>query len=545
MPSAKLIGASLVVLLFGCACGVTFAAPVVPVALSDQQAVGAPVGQNFGNLLSGKIELNDLGQVAFIAQTTIGPSGGRTFGIWAGQPGSLASVVRAGMAAPGAAPGATFSDFRSGFDFNNNGHLAIIGTVSGVSGGGSGIWSNTSGNWELIAQKGDAVTVGTLSTNLSDFSHISLDDTGRTLFASAVTGSPRHQAIWRSDANSFDLIASTRTQAPGTPAGNAFLWRNAFYISTNRPGNLALAALLTDQPDGPPNRAVGSGIWSDRSGSLELIVRGGDPFSLGLPGEIYSTQIVTSLDPPAFNDLGDIAQRAVLMGPSVTSMNDSALVLHRPSGVELIVREGAAAPGTTAGTMFTEFHSLSLNNSGQIAFFGTLNSISTDNLGLWTGDTDNFELLVREGAKAPGTPDDVTFFDLHAHLLPALNDSGKLAFTARLQGLGVNASNDVGIWGASPNGFLQLIAREGDSIEVAPNDFRVISALNQLDVISERIMPLEMNSHGQIVFHARFTDGSMGVFLSNALAIPEPASSTLIVWLALFALSRSRRAARS
>jgi hypothetical protein len=234
------------------------------------------------------------------------------------------------------------------------------------------------------------------------------------------------------------------------------------------------------------------------------------------------------------------------MGPSVTSMNDSALVLHRPSGVELIVREGAAAPGTAAGTIFTGFYSPRLNNAGHVAFFGAVNTSSNDDTGLWTGDKDDLELLVRKGDQAPGTPAGINFLHFYSGSNQlALNDAGQLAFTAKLQGLGVNAANDLGLWGVNPLGQLQLIAREGGAIEVAPNDFRIISALNHVDSLSDQLMPLEMNSHGQIVFHAHFTDGSMGVFLSNALAVPEPASATLIVWLALFALIRSRRVARS
>ena len=63
-------------------------------------------------------------------------------------------------------------------------------------------------------------------------------------------------------------------------------------------------------------------------------------------------------------------------------------------------------------------------------------------------------------------------------LSPVLNDAGQTAFAARLTGSGVRFHNNSGIWATDRTGVLQLIARTGDPLEVAPGDFRTISVLS-------------------------------------------------------------------
>src|SRR5688572_5039094 len=44
--------------------------------------------------------------------------------------------------------------------------------------------------------------------------------------------------------------------------------------------------------------------------------------------------------------------------------------------------------------------------------------------------------------------------------IPNINGLGQVAFTAVLQGTGIDKSNDEGVWAGAP-GSLQLVAREG------------------------------------------------------------------------------------
>jgi hypothetical protein len=307
----------------------------------------------------------------------------------------------------------------------------------------------------------------------------------------------------------------------------------------NRQGDVALSAVVI-------STVTGQGIWSTATGSLQMVVRNGSPFPPGAPGEIFTTQFVLNQDPVALNDLGQIAHVAVLQGTTVTPQNNTAIVVHGPSGVELYLREGNAAPETEIGTVFTGFYLPRLNNAGEIAFVGFVDSSNENRSGIWAGAKDNLQLIVREGDFAPGTTTPTTFHQFDSlRSQPSFNDAGQIAFAARLRGPAVNSSNDMGIWGVSSLGELLLVAREGDAIEVTPNDFRVIETLNPSAVDPDAVLPVHLNARGQIAFHARFVDGTEGLFLSNALAVPEPSSIGMVLSLLLLANPRARRSVLS
>jgi hypothetical protein len=100
-----------------------------------------------------------------------------------------------------------------------------------------------------------------------------------------------------------------------------------------------------------------------------------------------------------------------------------------------------------------------------------------------------------------------------------LNDRGQVAVGQHLAGAGVDSTNDFAIWATDSTGALQLIAREGDQLEVAPGEFRTISGLNRTDHdANSNGWPSAFNNLGQLAFWASFTDGSQGVFVSNAVA---------------------------
>jgi hypothetical protein len=76
-------------------------------------------------------------------------------------------------------------------------------------------------------------------------------------------------------------------------------------------------------------------------------------------------------------------------------------------------------------------------------------------------------------------------------------------------------------------------------LEVARGDVRTIEGLGLVG----------FNNVGQIEFHAQFTDGSEGIFISNLIAIPEPSSMLLLAFAvttvfsyALAGCNRTKRA---
>ena len=78
----------------------------------------------------------------------------------------------------------------------------------------------------------------------------------------------------------------------------------------------------------------------------------------------------------------------------------------------------------------------------------------------------------------------------------------------------------------------------GDVLD-ASND-PVGSDLRTIEFLSPDSGHIGFNDRGQVAFYARFTDGTSGVFVSGAVAIPEPSAVlAFITCLALAWLTRT------
>jgi hypothetical protein len=261
---------------------------------------------------------------------------------------------------------------------------------------------------------------------------------------------------------------------------------------------------------------------------------------------------------PDLNNAGQTAFRGNVTGGGVDSTNNEGIWLATSGSLALAVRSGDHAPGTPDGVNFAAVSTADsprLNDAGQLAFSAYLTGpgVSSSNLmGLWSGAPGSLALVARTGEHAPGTQGGVVFFGFYGDLYykqrspMILNAAGQTAFSAFLEGSGISPSNDRGIWATDHSGVLQLIAREGDPLEVAPGDFRTVSSLVFLtDAISTYSTgnsdgrPSAFNNLGQLAFRASFTDGSSGIFVSNRVAVPEP--STFVLAAAALGLCFARR----
>jgi hypothetical protein len=161
---------------------------------------------------------------------------------------------------------------------------------------------------------------------------------------------------------------------------------------------------------------------------------------------------------------------------------------------------------------------------------------------IWiAGPSDTLEMVAREGELAPGTND--VFVSLAGS---TVNARGQVAFSARTVDF---SAQHHGIWAQDRKGILQLIVNAGDLLDVSDDpaapDLRTVQYLSfgeGGDFGSTRVAGF--NDLGQVAFFARFTDGTSGVFVSNAVAVPEPASFVAFAPLALMHRSRNRRKGR-
>lgn len=98
------------------------------------------------------------------------------------------------------------------------------------------------------------------------------------------------------------------------------------------------------------------------------------------------------------------------------------------------------------------------NDAGQTAFAASLIGSgvdSTNNQGIWSEGSSSLALLARTGSQAPGAPSGVNYSSFSN---PVINNAGRTAFLAGLTGSGVDATNNTGIW-SEGSGYLALVVR--------------------------------------------------------------------------------------
>jgi hypothetical protein len=340
--------------------------------------------------------------------------------------------------------------------------------------------------------------------------------------------STNDQGIWSESSGTLALVAREGSQAPGTPAGANF--SDFGNPVLNAAGQTAFVGFLQTGSDGVIS-SNNSGIWSESSGSLALVVRKGDQ----APGTSAGANFA-SFSNAVLNAAGQIAFSGTLQTGSggVTSSNDFGIWSEDAGALTLVARAGNHAPGAPTGAKFDVFSTLVLNAAGQSAFSGALQigsggvTLSNDG-GIWSEGSGSLALVAREGDQAPGALAGVTFSFFQS---PVMNADGAVAFTAVLAGSSVNSGNNFGLWAQDASGLLTMIVRTGDLFEVAPSTLRTISTISFFGGSGgEDGRVMAFNDDFTLAFSAGFTDGSSGVFTAQLLTIVPEARAWLMLGL--------------
>ena len=304
------------------------------------------------------------------------------------------------------------------------------------------------------------------------------------------------------DAGRVMLVTTTGSHYPG-------LWHGS-------PGNLqTLAYLGTVLPELVVN-GTGNGANLSRNGTAAFTVYG-DPYSAILRGAPENLGFVARSDrlPPgmtagSFSNFDNSDPRIDSTGQVVFSTT-----AVRPGGetfqgvwstangaLSLVALEGQQATGLgiADGVTFTDFTNPTIAN-GAIAFRASLQGpgVSASNdAGIWVGPYNVRNLFAREGDLIPGTP-----VMLGEPDSPVVNRYQVVAFTSTITGPAVDSSNDRGVFIASGHG-LRLIAREG---AVAPGTGGAL--FTSFDEPS-------INEHGQLAFLATLSGDQDAIFATDA-----------------------------
>lgn len=219
-----------------------------------------------------------------------------------------------------------------------------------------------------------------------------------------------------------------------------------------------------------------------------------------------------------------------LLGSPDPDQEMAGIWSDRSGPVKSISVDGAPVPGLPGATLL---HHPALctviNDSGDIA---CLAGVDRD------GDrtADGFALLLDRGASlqaiavvkepAPG----LTNRSFSGLLPPCLNRAGRVVFGASDSPDGSSLDQGAGLWFVNNAGDLQLLIRQGDTIEVAPSDSRVLSnVVFKGGSGGSDGIPRGLNDQGEVVFLALFTDGTSAIVRTHLDAGPDSISPTVAI----------------
>lgn len=248
-------------------------------------------------------------------------------------------------------------------------------------------------------------------------------------------------------------------------------------------------------------------------GTLQLALREGSPWPGSANGEILGP-IGTQVQ---MNQSGMVLHTLVLQvgtgAVPVTAGNDKALALWL-GGLEFVVaREGDAAPGLPAGTVFGDvsatvpFHGVggcALNQGGSVLFRAHLTGGGTvqgvDDSSVWVGGFGAPSKVFRTGEQAPGLAPGVLYGTVADDSMQ-IDDLDRVVFSTTLTGA-VGAGDDSAVW-AGPANAPAVLAREGELVPALVASANGPWRYGDLS-ISTRAM---RSGNGGVILPVQVTDG--------------------------------------
>jgi len=276
-----------------------------------------------------------------------------------------------------------------------------------------------------------------------------IDDDGVVVFGGLVdTPSQFVQALWRHSGGAFTVLARAGDAAGGTTS-TFFSFPSLYSVQAPSivDGQVSFHGSLAD----PFAEAI-AGTWLAAGSTHVPLVMGGDPVPGAPAGSTFGYAFA---EPTA--DGSSYVVAAPYSPPSGASPENEGFWRDDGTGLQLVVRDGLAAPGTPAGTVFGDGTSLaywatfdewSYDETGHVAFNAYLKGPDvtvTNDEGIWVEDEAGLRLVVREGDPAPAGsgPNGVlqqgsgfrTFGTVH-HVGPQVNADHDVLFSSALSGAG-------------------------------------------------------------------------------------------------------------
>ncbi len=423
-------------------------------------------------------------------------------------------IAVTGDQAPGTDPGVTFEEFGGlpgiGEDFpprldregNLDFHAKLVGP--GINNGNMndgnalGIWKQTAMGLSLVARQDDPAPGTEPGVEFMGFptplsTETPLIAAGHAAFLGGLRGPgidlsfmTNAIGIWTDAPGPLTLLYRLADPAPDLPPGNVFRLF-ALPLFTNA-GKVVFDALWRAPGDSPsllvPDQ---EGFWSDRSGELHALAKGGDTAPMTEPGVVFGEGGQFAVG-GAFrgwdaNQDCRLAFNGNLKGPGIDDMNDEGIWVESANGFLLLAREGELAPGAghhvrfgapNGIDCFSDGVPLRMDAEGHVMFGSRMSGPQVPFMrSIWTNRNGALDLVVQgtdplpgsaPGDPAPGLPPGYTFSRM---VIAEFNADGQIAFTGVVT-FNMNFDDQTqGIWWENPGGVpgpLSLLVHEGDQV---------------------------------------------------------------------------------
>ena len=376
----------------------------------------------------------------------------------------------------------------------NDGEIAFIGrfTNSTATGAGQGIFViSKDGGWRFVRSTDP---VSNLSEKLNNVGPFTFSNDGSVVFTATFgRRNPLHPAT-----------------TPETPAGDAaamlnssnsnlgvFVWKggvlsNVYQLGTEVPnlpsrfsafsnptmnskGVIAFIAAYVD-PDG-------RGIFIKEGNDLRIVARSGQRISAK-----ETATFSEHFYPSRLNDNNEIAFFA-RMG------SGSAIMVSRPSGIEVIARDGMLSP--VRGGKYIGFgnRAPAINDKGEVAFIGFYSGVSAGRA-VFAKGAGPARVIAR-------TNDKTSKIEFSDFMQPSINNRGDVCFIGRSGG------RSQGIYVKSAKG-LELIAQT----EQVPPGYEKGSEFNNFHMPS-------INDNGDVVFYAQLKSNKFAIFKKDSSGLKK------------------------
>lgn len=415
-------------------------------------------GQHFGTFSASYYSphLNDAGNVGFSA-----PVGDEitNSGIFRMVNGTIETIAIPGQAVPGVGPGVTFAALLNLIAFNDDNLVATRGHLTGPGvneSNDSGLFLTWFGGFQLVAREGSPAP-GLPGTTFGPIEESMplLANNGQIAFDVGLNGADAGDS---SRWRGYPGLLSTMVKEGDlTPIGGTFGGSTPDFWTMSLTTN---GAAFVESIEGLAGSS--RGLWVDAggpNGEVLALAFQGDPAPVGMYDLISKVDIDTASD-------GTTVFVARVAGPGITATKNTLLLrakLGEPT--EVLLREGTPAYGFGAGVEFDEM------------------------------------------------------LDLATFPSFANNDSGWTLIRARVRGLGINDTNNIGVWTIDPQGEIHFIARTGMLLSLYGEPARLVKSLRPtFGVGPQSGRRSSINDTGDVGLSIDFTNGDSAVVVAQ---LPE------------------------